>query len=115
MKLDHHANRVRACTVVQAMSQATQHMLGSVWASGGGARDVYADYNELTLSITTTALFGVDMTSSQSAGISGKLYISPMHESYSWTLFMNQLYVTHMQRLTTHAVYNSMMASKLVS
>ena len=82
MKLDHHANRVRACTVVQAMSQATQHMLSSVWASGGGARDVYADYNELTLSITTNALFGVDMTSRQSAGISGKLY-------------MDQLYMVH--------------------
>lgn len=58
--------------VLQAMSEATEHMLSSVWASGG-TRDVYADYNDLTLSITTNALFGVDMSSSQSAGISSKL------------------------------------------
>lgn len=58
--------------MLQAMSEATEHMLSSVWVSGG-IRDVYADYNDLTLSITTNALFGVDMSSSQSAGISSKL------------------------------------------
>ena len=46
-------------------------MLSNTWADRG-TRDVYADYNELTLSITTNALFGVDMSSSQSAGISSK-------------------------------------------
>lgn len=70
---------------MQAMSQATQHMLDSVWAAGG-SRDVYADYNELTLSITTNALFGVNMSSSQSAGISSKLHQRWFHKSYSATL-----------------------------
>ena len=53
------------------MASATEHLLADVWAQGG-VRDVYADFNELTLNITTNALFGVDMSSSQAAGISGK-------------------------------------------
>ena len=53
------------------MASATEHLLAEVWAQGG-VRDVYADFNELTLNITTNALFGVDMSSSQAAGISGK-------------------------------------------
>lgn len=57
--------------VLQAMASATQHLLEEVWAQGG-VRDVYADFNELTLNITTNALFGVDMSSSQAAGISGE-------------------------------------------
>ena len=56
---------------MQAMTSATQHMLMHTW-SKGGVRDVYADFNELTLDITTNALFGVDMSSSQAAGISGE-------------------------------------------
>ena len=52
------------------MSSATQHMLGGLWGRGG-VRDVYADFNELTLNITTNALFGVNMSSRQAAGISG--------------------------------------------
>ena len=56
---------------LQAMASATEHLLAEVWAQGG-VRDVYADFNELTLNITTNALFGVDMSSSQAAGISGK-------------------------------------------
>lgn len=46
-------------------------MLADVWSTGG-VRDVYADFNELTLDITTNALFGVDMSSSQALNISGK-------------------------------------------
>lgn len=40
---------------------ATQRLLGpgGAWASGG-VRDVYKDYNELTLRITMAALFGAD-------------------------------------------------------
>ena len=58
---------------MQAMSSATQDMLGGVW-SEGGIRDVYADFNELTLNITTIALFGVDMSSRQALGISGRYH-----------------------------------------
>lgn len=50
---------------------ATEHLLGHVWAEGG-VRDVYADFNELTLTITTNALFGVDVSSRQAAGITGE-------------------------------------------
>lgn len=56
-------------TYAAAMCSATGHMLAEVW-SQGGVRDVYADFNELTLNITTNALFGVDMSSSQALGIS---------------------------------------------
>lgn len=65
---------------MQAMSSATEDMLSKVWTAGE-ARDVYADYNDLTLDITTNALFGVDMNSSQAAGISGELLSSP---TVSW-------------------------------
>lgn len=61
---------------MQAMTSATQHMLSRVW-SKGGVRDVYADFNELTLDITTKALFGVNMSSSQAAGISGRCDLKP--------------------------------------
>ncbi|DBA77753.1 TPA: hypothetical protein ACH3X2_008443 [Trebouxia sp. C0005] len=56
-------------TYAAAMCSATGHMLAEVW-SQSGVRDVYADFNELTLNITTNALFGVDMSSSQALGIS---------------------------------------------
>lgn len=52
------------------MASATEHLVEHTWAQAG-VRDVYADFNELTLTITTNALFGVDMSSSQAAGISG--------------------------------------------
>lgn len=57
--------------LLQAMASSTEHLLAHVWGQGG-VRDVYADFNELTLNITTNALFGVDMSSAQAAGISGK-------------------------------------------
>ena len=62
------------------MCAATEHMLAEVWAQDG-VRDVYADFNELTLNITTNALFGVDMSSSQAAGISGEC--PPAQRPYS--------------------------------
>ena len=65
---------------MQAMSSATQHMLADVWSTGG-VRDVYADFNELTLNITTNALFGVDMSSSQALGISGE-YLTETESSH---------------------------------
>lgn len=74
------------------MSQATQHMLSNTWADRG-TRDVYADYNELTLSITTNALFGVDMSSSQSAGISSKHPgATPLHAQQQVTSTMSDLH-----------------------
>ncbi len=65
---------------MQAMCSATEHMLAEVW-SQGGVRDVYADFNELTLNITTNALFGVDMSSSQALGISGEQRWCMVHQS----------------------------------
>lgn len=62
-------------TYAAAMSSATQHMLRRVWGRGG-VRDVYADFNELTLNITTNALFGVDMSSCQAAGISDAVRVA---------------------------------------
>lgn len=51
----------RAAVEVYAteMVAVTQGMLQAKWASGG-VRDVYKDYNELTLRITMNALFGAD-------------------------------------------------------
>ncbi|DBB01015.1 TPA: hypothetical protein ACH3X1_000917 [Trebouxia sp. C0004] len=61
--------RAAVDTYAAAMCSATGHMLAEVWGQGG-VRDVYADFNELTLNITTNALFGVDMSSSQALSIS---------------------------------------------
>ncbi|KAL3147617.1 hypothetical protein ABBQ38_014667 [Trebouxia sp. C0009 RCD-2024] len=62
-------------TYAAAMMSATEHLLGHVWAQGD-VRDVYADFNELTLTITTNALFGVDMSSRQAAGITDAVRVA---------------------------------------
>ncbi|KAG2448545.1 hypothetical protein HYH02_006436 [Chlamydomonas schloesseri] len=41
-----------------AMVAATEDMMRGVWGAAGGTRDVYADFNELTLQVTLEALFG---------------------------------------------------------
>ena len=43
-------------------------MLGTAWADSG-ARDVYADYNALTLRIATEALFGNSLAPVQGARV----------------------------------------------
>lgn len=66
---------------MQAMCSATEHMLAEVWFEGG-VRDVYADFNELTLNITTNALFGVEMSSSQALSISGEQKWCTVHGTW---------------------------------
>jgi hypothetical protein len=62
------------------MTSMTEQMLSSRWR-GGGRRDVYADYNELTLWITMRALFGTDTTrGSQAQRIAGSEALDLMHE-----------------------------------
>ena len=62
------AGKVAAC--VQAMADAAGDLVGEVWA-GGGARDVYADFNALTLDIVTKVLFGWDVDPQQASTIVG--------------------------------------------
>ncbi|GLI60636.1 hypothetical protein VaNZ11_002833 [Volvox africanus] len=52
-----------------AMVAATRNMLDSQWDSGG-YRDVYMDFNELTLRVTLEALFGFRAGEQQSSSIS---------------------------------------------
>ncbi|GIL91069.1 hypothetical protein Vretimale_9498 [Volvox reticuliferus] len=52
-----------------AMVAATRNMLDMQWGSGG-SRDVYADFNELTLRVTLKALFGFGAGEQQSPSIS---------------------------------------------
>ncbi len=83
-------------------------MLSHVW-SQGGTRDVYADFNELTLNITTNALFGVDMSSSQARGISGEhtclLAIAGhhhLHSQLSWCCSGTACCVTRVRIACVH-------------
>ena len=97
--------------LLQAMASATEHLLAEVWAQGG-VRDVYADFNELTLNITTNALFGVDMSSSQAAGISGKHPRTPQplpvpalnqrHLRFTMGLSQSCLMVSKLSRVCRH-------------
>ena len=54
----------------QAMGSATRQMLATSW-SGSGRRDVYSDFNALTLQITTEALFGKNLPAEQGAKVTG--------------------------------------------
>ncbi|KAK9903986.1 hypothetical protein WJX75_001915 [Coccomyxa subellipsoidea] len=56
----------------QAMGSATRQMLATGW-SGSGRRDVYSDFNALTLQITTEALFGKNLTADQGAKVTGAI------------------------------------------
>ena len=55
---------------VQAMGSATRELLAGAWA-GSGPREVYADLNELTLRITTEALFGSNLPPQEAARVTG--------------------------------------------
>lgn len=54
----------------QAMAPATQEMLARAWRQGG-RRDVYTDFNDLTLRITVGALFGATVDSRQARRVAG--------------------------------------------
>lgn len=55
-----------------AMSTVTEEVLGNLWRQGG-LRDVYQDYNELTLQIVATALFGSDIRGPRARVITSKI------------------------------------------
>ena len=52
------------------MASETQRLALDTWAHGG-PRDVYADYNALTLDIVTEVLFGWDIPKEQARTIIG--------------------------------------------
>lgn len=52
------------------MAAATQDMLARIWRQDG-RRDVYSDFNDLTLRITVGALFGATVDSRQARRVSG--------------------------------------------
>ena len=52
------------------MAHETRRLLEGSWA-GGGVRPVYADFNALTLDITTAALFGTGLPRAQAAEVTG--------------------------------------------
>lgn len=56
----------------QAMVDETRQLLDGRWA-GGGVRPVYADFNALTLDITTAALFGTGLPRAEAAQVTGAL------------------------------------------
>lgn len=62
------------------MGSATRQMLATGW-SGSGRRDVYSDFNALTLQITTEALFGKNLTADQGAKVTGVLLVCYQHVS----------------------------------
>jgi cytochrome P450 len=53
---------------VQAMVNITEKMVEKNWRAGG-VRDVYADFNELTMEIVASALFGADEGSESMAQV----------------------------------------------
>jgi cytochrome P450 len=59
---------------LQAMTAATQDMLARMWRQDG-RRDVYADFNDLTLRITVGALFGATVDSRQARRVSGEALV----------------------------------------
>ena len=57
--------------MVQAMAAATEQMMQTRWRPGA-QRDIYADFNALTLDVTTRALFGSNLPASESRQITGE-------------------------------------------
>lgn len=75
------SSRTVAC--MQAMVGATRQMLATSW-SGSGRRDVYSDFNALTLQISTEALFGENLPADQGARVTGVPYaLMNVHHSAS--------------------------------
>lgn len=55
-------------TYAEAMVNITEKMVDKVWRTGG-VRDVYADFNELTMEIVASALFGASEASEEMAQV----------------------------------------------
>lgn len=77
-----HPLLLTATCVEQAMSSAAREMLDTKWAHSG-ARDVYADYNVLTLRIATEALFGNSLSPAQGARVRGEEAPGPPTQAVS--------------------------------
>lgn len=56
----------------EAMTSETQQMLSRAWRCGG-RRDVYSDFNDLTLRITVGALFGATVDSQQARRVADSI------------------------------------------
>lgn len=73
----------------KAMGTCTADMLEKLWApETNRARDIYADFNQLTLDITLAALFGTELASSD-------LVRSPLIQLYSSTHTVEPFYTGH--------------------
>lgn len=66
-----HLRPDERCSALQAMTSETQQMLSRAWRCGG-RRDVYSDFNDLTLRITVGALFGATVDSQQARRVAGE-------------------------------------------
>ncbi|KAK9842342.1 hypothetical protein WJX81_007701 [Elliptochloris bilobata] len=64
--------RSAVASYAAAMAGETRSLLEGPWA-GGGARPVYADFNTLTLDITTAALFGTGLPRDQATEVTGAI------------------------------------------
>lgn len=59
------------CCAMQAMADSTEALLATHWQHSG-CRDVYKDFNALTLQITTQALFGNDLPAAEGIKVTGQ-------------------------------------------
>ena len=62
---------------MQAMTDSTEAMLATQWQHSG-RRDVYKDFNALTLQVTTQALFGDDLPAAEGLRVTGQLPVCCM-------------------------------------
>jgi len=93
--------------VMQAMIGCTEVLLATQWRHSG-SRDVYEDFNGLTLQITTQALFGDDLPPAEGVKVTG--------ESFRWCSaqgdFLSHSYSTRMLSYRRHRgnMYSSTIA-----
>ncbi|CAK0782573.1 hypothetical protein CVIRNUC_005785 [Coccomyxa viridis] len=72
-QLSNPAFRQRAVeTYAKAMTDSTEAMLATQWQHSG-RRDVYKDFNALTLQVTTQALFGDDLPAAEGLRVTGAI------------------------------------------
>ena len=71
------------------MTDSAEAMLAAQWRYSG-CRDVYQDFNALTLQITTQALFGDDLPAAEGLRVTGRLSICCMWESSDVALWHAQ-------------------------
>lgn len=77
-------------------------MVDEVWRHGE-VRDVYADFNRVTLQIVTDALFGFHASTPESQTVTGVL-LSPFNLRFLISLGLNRLVVLHTGVATIIAV-----------